>query len=106
MNAHGVAAQKTLLYVYLDPNPCRSTWASEANRLNTATFTAGQSYFRHSQEAFITLRVSGHFNTSFTAHAGTTAQREYACAYLTIPNSKGRYRITAARASNAYTVHQ
>ncbi len=109
VNAHGVAAQKALLYVYLDRNRCRLTWASEANRLNITTFKAGQSYFRHTgrgpkQEAFTTLWVSGHFNKSFTAHAGTTAQREYACAYLTTPNSHGRYHITAARASSAYTV--
>ena len=56
------------------------------------------------RRALLTLWVSGHFNNSFTAHAGTTAQREYACAYLTTPNAHGRYRITVARASNAYTV--
>ena len=107
VNAHGVAAQKALLYVYLDSKRCRSTWASEANRLTR--FKAGQSYFRHTgrgpkQEAFTTLWVSGDFNKSFTARAGTTARREYACAYLTTPNSRGLYQVTAAHTSSAYTV--
>ena len=103
VNAHGIAAQKALLYLYLDQQPCRWTWASEAPR-NVTTFATGQSSFRDSGRALLTLWVSGHFNNSFTAHAGTTARREYACAYLTTPNSHGRYRITAARASSAYTV--
>jgi hypothetical protein len=100
--AHGVAAQKGVLYVYLDRQPCRWTWASEANRF--PPFKAGQSYFKDSGRAFITLRVSGHFSKAFTARAGTTAQPEYACSYLTIPNSQGAYRITVARRSNAYFV--
>jgi hypothetical protein len=100
--AHGVAPQKALLYVYLDRQPCRWTWASEANRFTP--FKAGQSYFRDTQKAFITLWVSGHFSEAFTARAGATAQPEYACSYLTTPNSHGEYRITAARRSNAYFV--
>jgi hypothetical protein len=103
VNAHGVTAQKALLYVYLDRQPCQSTWAREV-RLNIRTFKAGQSGFRDAQNSFTTLWVSGRFNTSFTARAGTTAQVEYACAYLTTPNSHGDYRITAANASNAYAV--
>ena len=103
MNAHGIAAQKALLYVYLDRQPCQSTWAREV-RLNPTTLKAGQSGFRGTQKAFTTLWVSGHFNTSFTARAGTTAQPEFACAYLTTPDSHGDYRITAAHASNAYAV--
>jgi hypothetical protein len=100
--AHGVAPQKALLYVYLDRQPCRWTWASEANRFTS--FKAEQSYFRNTQKAFITLGVSGQFSKAFTARAGTTAQPEYACSYLTTPNSHGEYRITAARRSNAYFV--
>jgi hypothetical protein len=103
VNAHGIAAQKALLYLYLGRQPCRWTWASEARR-NVTTFATGQSYFRDTGSALLTLWVSGHFNTSFTAQAGTTAQREYACAYLTTPNSRGRYRLTGARSSNKYTV--
>jgi hypothetical protein len=100
--AHGVAPQKALLYVYLDRQPCRWTWASEANRV--ASFRAGQSHFRDTQKAFITLWVSGHFSKALTARAGTTPQPEYACSYLTTPNARGEYRITAARRSNAYFV--
>jgi hypothetical protein len=100
--AHGVAPQKALLYVSLDRQPCRSTWASEANRFTS--FKAGQSYFRDTQKAFITLWVSSHFSKAFTARAGSTAQPEYACSYLTTPNAHGEYRITAARRSNAYFV--
>lgn len=102
VNAHGVAAHKALLYVYLDRQPCQGTWASEANRFTS--FKAGQSYFRNTGRAFVTLWVSGHFNKSFTAHAGTTARPEYACAYLTTSNSQGHYKITAAHDSNAYFV--
>jgi hypothetical protein len=99
--SHGVAAQKALLYVYLDRQPCRSTWASEAKRF---TSKAGQSVFRDNGRPFITLSVSGHFSKAFTARAGTTAEPEYACSYLTTPNAHGAYRITAARRSNAYFV--
>jgi hypothetical protein len=100
--SHGVAPQKALLYVYLDRQPCRWTWASEANHF--PSFKAGQSDFRDSGRAFIKLWVSGHFSKAFTARAGTTAQPEYACSYLTTPGSRGRQRITAARRSNAYFV--
>jgi len=100
--SHGVAPQKAHLYVYLDRQPCRWTWASEASRF--PSFKAGQSYFRNSGRAVITLWVSGHFSKAFTARAGTTAQPEYACSYLTTPNAQGHYRITAARRSNAYFV--
>jgi hypothetical protein len=100
--SHGVAPQRAHLYVYLDRQPCRWTQASEANRF--PSFKAGQSYFRDTGRAIITLWVSGHFSKAFTARAGTTAQPEYACSYLTTPNSHGRYKITAARRSNAYFV--
>ncbi|HJQ50635.1 MAG TPA: hypothetical protein VJ838_08995 [Gaiellaceae bacterium] len=100
--SHGVAPRKALLYVYLDRKPCTFTYAAEAKRF--PSFKAGQSYFRDSGRAFITMWVSGHFSKAFTARAGTTAQPEYACSYLTIPNSQGRYRITSARRSNAYFV--
>jgi hypothetical protein len=99
---HGVAAHKALLYVYLDRQPCRWTWASEAKRF--PSFKAGQSYFRDSGRGFVTLWVSGHFSKAFTARAGTAAEPEYSCSYLTTPNSLGRYRITSARRSNAYFV--
>jgi hypothetical protein len=100
--SHGVAPQKALLYVYLDRQRCPWTWASESKRF--PSFKTGQSYFKDSGHAFITMWVSGHFSKAFTARAGTTAQPEYACSYLTTPNSQGRYRITSARRSNAYFV--
>src|SRR4051812_35986141 len=87
--AHGVAPQKALLYVYLDRQPCRWTWVSEANRFTSSN--AKQSYFRDTQKAVVTLAVSGQFSKAFTARAGTTAQPEYACSYLTTPNSHGEY---------------
>jgi hypothetical protein len=90
------------LYVYLDRQPCRWTQASEANHF--PSFKAGQSSFKDSGRAVITLWVSGHFSKALTARAGTTAEPEYACSYLTTPNSQGRYRITSARRSNAYFV--
>lgn len=103
VNVHGIAAQKALVYLYLDNQPCRATWAKES-KLNVSPFKAGQSYFRDTQKALITLSVSGRFNTSFTARAGSTAQPEYACAYLTTPSSNGGARLTAAHDSNAYFV--
>lgn len=103
VNVHGVAAQKALVYLYLDRRPCKSTWASEA-RANVTPFKSGQSYFKDTGRALVTLWVTGHFNTSFTARAGTTAEPEYACAYLTTPNSGGTFRLTASHASNAYFV--
>lgn len=100
--SHGVAPQKAILRVYLDRQPCAWTYASEAKRF--PSFTAGQSYFKESGRAVITLSVSGHFSKAFTARAGTTARPEHACSYLTTPDSQGRYRITSARRSNAYFV--
>ncbi|MEI8104880.1 MAG: hypothetical protein WCH31_03430 [Actinomycetes bacterium] len=104
VNAHGVAVHPAHLYVYLDQQPCQLTRTSEATRVNGTTFKAGQSSFRDTRRALVTLWISGRFNRSFTANAGNTAQREYACAYLTTPNAHGQYRVTAARASSAYTV--
>src|ERR1700751_6042791 len=92
--SHGVALQKALLRVYLDRQPCRYTWASEANRL--PSFKAGQSTFRDTGRPVVTLWVSGQFSKAFTARAGTTAQPEYACSYLTTPDSQGHYRLTTA----------
>jgi hypothetical protein len=100
--SHGVAPQKALLRVYLDRQPCRWTWVSEANRF--PSFTAGESYFKDSRRAVVTMWVSGHFSKAFTARAGTRAEPEYACSYLTTPDAQGRYRITEARRSNAYFV--
>jgi hypothetical protein len=100
--SHGVAPQKSLLYVYLDRQPCRWTEASEANHF--PAFKAGQSSFKQTGRAVVTMWVSGRFSKAFTARAGTTTQPEYACSYLTTPNSQGRYRLTAARRSNAYFV--
>jgi hypothetical protein len=103
VNVHGVAARKALVYLYLDEKPCRWTWASEA-RNNVTSFKTGQSFFKDTRKALVTLWVNGRFNTSFTARAGTTPEPEYACAYLTTPNSNGSYRLTASHASNAYFV--
>jgi len=100
--SHGVAAQKALLYVYLDRRPCQWTQASEAKRFTS--FKAGQSSFKETGRAYVTLWVSGPFNKAFTARAGTAAEPEYACSYLTTPNSQGRYKITSARRSNEYFV--
>jgi hypothetical protein len=100
--SHGRAPQKALLYVYLDRKPCAWTYASEAKRFTA--YRAGQSTFKDTGHAFATLWVNGRFSKAFTARAGTTAEPEYACSYLTTPNSLGRYRITSARRSNAYFV--
>jgi hypothetical protein len=105
VRAHGYAARTSLLYLYLDRKPCLSTWAREANR-SRKTFTSRRSYFPHGtkHEAFVTRKEAGQFYKSFNAIAGTTAGREYACAYLTTRDSRGRYRVTADAASANYTV--
>jgi hypothetical protein len=100
--SHGYAPQKAILRVYLDRQPCRFTYRSEASRFES--FKPGQSYFRDSGRAVVTMNVNGRFSKAFTARAGTTAQPEYACSYLTIPGPQGHYRTTAARRSNAYFV--
>jgi len=100
--SHGRTPQKSLLYVYLDRKPCAAAWKNESKRFTSSS--AGQSSFRDSGKAFVTMWVNGHFSKAFTARAGTTAEPEYACSYLTTPNSQGRYQITAARRSNAYFV--
>lgn len=104
VNIGGRAAGKARLYVYLDRQPCLAAWKNEAKRFTT--FKAGQSYFRDTQKAFITFSVSaGRISVDFPlAYAGTTAEPEYSCSYLTIPNSSGDYQVTAARRSNAYFV--
>lgn len=112
VTARGTAKQKALLYVYLDRKRCRSTWNREAQRVNRLTFKAGQSNFppqggsggQPKPEAFAYAWVSGSFDQSFKAFAGARAEGEYACAYLTTPNSHGGYQITAAHASSRYTV--
>ena len=109
IKTHGVAKQKALLYVYLDRKPCGRTWEREAQRVNVRTYKSGQSYFVHHDggprdEGFDYAWVSGSFHKSFTAHAGMTDEREYACAYLATPNKYGGYRINAASASARYTV--
>jgi hypothetical protein len=48
--------------------------------------------------------VNGRYGKVFTAHAGDTADTEYACAYLLTPNSQGQYQVTAAHASSKYYV--
>jgi hypothetical protein len=103
VTVHGVAAQKALVYIYLDRQPCRWTWATEARR-NVTSFQAGQSYFKDTGKALLTKWVTGHFDIAFTARAGATAEREDACAYLTVPNPRGQYRLTKSHASNIYYV--
>ena len=100
--SHGRTPQKSLLSVYLDRQPCAAAWKNESKRFTS--FSAGQSSFRSTGKAFVTMWVNGHFSKMFVARAGTKAEPEYACSYLTTPNSKGQYRITAARRSNAYFV--
>lgn len=100
--SHGTAPKKALLRVYLDRRACSWSWATEAKRFTS--YRAGQSTFKDTGHAFVTLWVDGRFSKAFTARAGTTAQPEYACSYLTTPNLQGLYRITAARRSNAYFV--
>ena len=100
--SHGTAPKKALLRVYLDRQACSWSWATEAKRFTS--YRAGQSTFKGTGHAFTTLWVNGRFSKAFTARAGTTAQPEYACSYLTTPNSQGLYRITSARRSNAYFV--
>jgi hypothetical protein len=108
VKASGSAAQKALLYVYLDHNSCKSTWVGEASRVGV--YKAGRSYFlqkhgsHNAKETWIYAWVTGSFTKSFTAHAGATAEREHACAYLATPNSYGGYRVNAAFGARAYTV--
>ncbi len=104
VNSHGYAPVKALLYLYLDRKPCRSTWASEAKRVNAKTFKTGQTYFVSKKEPFVSYRTSGQFSKTFTALAGKTGEVEYACAYLLRKNSRGRYTITAKAAASHYTV--
>jgi hypothetical protein len=109
VKARGVASHRALLYVYLDGKRCRSTWASEAQRLNITTYKSGQSYFVQrgrgpSKVSFAHAWVAGSFKKRFTGHAGTSAEDEYVCAYLTTPNRHGGYQVTAAHASARYAV--
>jgi hypothetical protein len=103
-SAHGFAARKALLSLYLDRKPCRSTQTSEAKRVNGRTFKAGQSYFRNTRRPWVSVREHGQFYKSFSTYAGKTAEREYVCAYLTTPDSRGKYTVTAMAASAKYTV--
>ena len=99
--SHGVAKQKALLSVYLDRRPCLAAWKNEAKRF---TSSKAPSHFRDSGKAFTTMSVSGHFSKAFVAIAGTTAETEYACSYLTTANSQGSYTVTVARRSSTYFV--
>ena len=100
--SHGVAPQKARLYVYLDRQPCRWTEVSEANHF--PAFKAGQSSFRETGRAVVTMWVSGRFSKAFTARAGTKPETEYACSYLVTPDAQGAYTVTSARRSNQYFV--
>lgn len=102
---HGHTSQKVLVYVYLDRKPCKASWASES-KLNVTPFKAGQSYFKSTGKALLTAwETPGRFDVAYTAHAGSTAEPEYACAYMTVPNTNGgQYRTTVAKRSNAYFV--
>ncbi len=107
VTARGVAEQQALLYVYLDRNACGATWVRESMRVGV--YESGRSYFRQDnggppKQSDTYAYVSGSFTKSFTAHAGTAAGREFACAYLATKNSSGGYRINAAGASARYTV--
>jgi hypothetical protein len=108
IRAHGKEAQKALLYVYLSKKACRKTWLGEAER--DGTYKDGESYFHdpYSHGGRVTFRhawvQAGSFKHSFTAHAGDTAEREHACAYLATPNRYGGYRVNAARGISVYTV--
>lgn len=106
--AHGVVPQKALLYVDLSRKACQATSTKESRVVGV--YKSGESYFwqkhgrRKVKEAWQYAWVSGSFKKSFTAHAGTVAGREYACAYLDRANKYGGYRVTTARASTHYTV--
>ena len=108
VRAHGAAAHKALLYVYVSRYGCRRTWVGEAKRVGR--YKAGESYFlvqegpKKAKESYDYRYVSGSFDESFKAHAGDTAGREHACAYLATPNAYGGYRVNAARGVTAYTV--
>jgi hypothetical protein len=107
VKASGVANQQALLYVYLDRRACVAKWDREAQRVGV--YKSGHSYFLvHEQgltkEPYSYTYVSGSFENSFTAHAGTAKERERACAYLVTKNSSGGFRVTAAHASARYRV--
>jgi len=108
ITARGVADQQALLYVYLNRKPCLATWDREAQRVGV--YKSGQSYFLVDQGGKMVKYageygfVSGSFTKSYTAHAGTTSEREHACAYLATKNQYGGYRVTSARASTHYKV--
>ncbi|HZS31511.1 MAG TPA: hypothetical protein VFA37_09660 [Gaiellaceae bacterium] len=102
---HGRAPQRVLVYVYLDNQACRASWKSEDSQ-NVSAFKAGQSYFQKTGKALLTAWVGpGQFDIAYNAHAGSEAQPEYACAYMTTPSANGgAYRTTMAHRSNAYFV--
>lgn len=109
VRAHGLVARRALLWVYLDRKRCRSAWDREFARVNNLNYKSGQPYFRNGdggppREGFTHAWVSGSFEKSFTAHAGTATGHEYACAYLTTPNKYGGYQISSAHASAGYDV--
>lgn len=109
VKARGVAEQKALLYVYLDRHACPAAWNSPEG--GARRYKLGDSYFlvREGGPAkmlYTHAWVSGSFENSFTAHAGTAIGHEHACAYLETPNKYGGYRITAGHGSGGYAVTQ
>ena len=107
VKARGLATQRALLYVYVTRKACSATTDKEASRVRV--YKSGQSYFVQRgggprKEPFAYAWVSGSFTNSFTGHAGTTAGREYVCAYLDTANKYGGFRVTSAHASGRYTV--
>lgn len=108
VHVRGLAQQKALLYVYLDRQQCRATTDKEAAR--DGAYRAGESYFLQKRaghlvnETWTYAWVTGSFERSLTAFAGTVDGTEHACAYLDRPNSYGGYRVTVTNASARYTV--
>lgn len=108
VRARGAARQKALLYLYLDSSPCQATSDQEGPQVGP--YKKGEPYFWQNEgghmvkEPFTHAWVSGSFDRSRTAHAGSDTGREYACAYLDRPNSYGGYRVTVAHASTHFTV--
>ena len=109
VSSHEFAEHKALLYVYLDRKICRSTQASEARRVNSRSYRAGDPYFQPrgtstKKQGVTKLWEHGRFYKAFNVYAGGRDEREYVCAYLETANSGGRYVVTTAHALAHYTV--
>ena len=110
IKARGDVKQKALMYVYLDRQACPPGSNKAAAR--DGVYKLGESYFlqkrggQQVKESWIYAWVSGSFEKSLTAYAGSVDGREHACAYLDRANKYGGYRVTTARASAHYTVTQ